>query len=69
MPMLTMGEIQFRLRREKNLAEVGRALKVTRSYLSELARGTKLNPSSKLQERLSEYLTRGEPHKGGEPWN
>lgn len=69
MPMLTMGEIQFRLRREKNLAEVGRALKVTRSYLSEIARGNKLNPSAELQQRLSDYLTRGEPHKGGEPCN
>ena len=54
--MLKISEIQERLQQEPNLAEVARQLKVTRSYIWELSKGTKLNPSTELHERLSDYL-------------
>ena len=53
--MLTIKEIRLRLA-DENLSEVARAVKVTRSYIWALAHGMRLNPSSQLQERLSDYL-------------
>lgn len=54
--MKTISEIREGLQKVPNLADMGRELKVTRSYLWAIKDGLKLNPSAELMERMSDYL-------------
>jgi transcriptional regulator with XRE-family HTH domain len=51
---MTLEEIRAALS-DRNLAEIGRRLKVTRAYLSAVRKG-KAIPSREMQARLSDYL-------------
>jgi transcriptional regulator with XRE-family HTH domain len=53
--MLTIEDIQEKLR-DRNLAEVARAAGVTRSYISAIASGKRVNPSYEMLKKLSEVL-------------
>lgn len=54
--MLTLEEIQARLASHPNLSELSRQVGLTRSYLSALALGKRLNPSYDTLKKLSEAL-------------
>jgi len=53
--MLSLEEIRERMG-DRNIAEVARRLKVTRSWLSMVISG-KVKASDKLMKRLSDYLS------------
>ena len=53
---MTLEQIREALR-DRNLAFVGRELKVTRSYLQAIRAG-KVRPSNETQKRISDYLER-----------
>ena len=53
--MLTLEQIRDELD-DKNLAEIGRSLGITRAYLAALRGGLRLNPGYTLIKRLSDYL-------------
>lgn len=53
--MLSLEQIRDRLD-DKNLAEIGRKIGVTRAYLAALRGGLRVNPSYTLIKQLSDYL-------------
>jgi hypothetical protein len=53
--MLTIEEIKQRLS-DRNLAEVGRRIKVTRAYLHGIKTGRVDKLSADMHSRLSDYL-------------
>lgn len=53
--MLDLEQLKKRMNGE-NLAVMARKLNVTRSYLSALKNGTRLNPSYDMVKRLSDYF-------------
>lgn len=59
---MNLQDIKDKLVEAENLAEIGREVKLTRSYLSALARDTegKLNPSYATFEKLKRYFSRDE---------
>lgn len=54
--MITIDELQGKLKAHNNLSEVARRAMVTRSYLSALANGKKLNPTYATMENIIKAL-------------
>ena len=54
--MLTLEALQEKLKAHPNLSEIANEIQVTRSYLSALANGVRVNPSYNMIKKLSDYF-------------
>ena len=52
---MTLEEIQESLR-DKNLSDIAKQVRVTRSYIHAIAKGKRINPSYEMIKRLSQVL-------------
>lgn len=54
--MFTIQELQKRLKKYNNLSELSRRTGLTRSYLSAIANGNRVNPSYQTIAKIAECL-------------